>query len=516
MNITIADRLSRRGEPEYYELAFNTYYTALWQKTAYNTPNDYSELSFYRMLVAFYNNNRVSINDRRELLYYYLASGDEYNITDQYSLLNQSRRKLPTQSIIPNILNNLCSAYNTMPTRKFGKEGSKEEKFFTKLYEKAKINSNFQGIYKRAKLCSVVAVTLVITNDVPRLVYITPDNFRVKENALNPNIIDEFIYADWDDTNQNVVFRKYTPTTIEIYDYDGKLIDNPANPNNINPYGIIPFVFLKLHDENTFLGGGLFTDVERCLELNHISFISKADCSYNGQPMWLSINLPPDQVNRRSPNKVIQANGVKNIEGADIPPEMIPLGSIGNFQQIDDFKEGRLKATYRDAGLPFSLIEQQSAQLTGISRIIERVPLTEQRYSDIIKLTDFEKELCNLIRVIANVDMRANLSEVEFSIAFEDERIYLEPEVEYEFDKTKVSDGIMDIDIFIKKWSGIDSDVIDVSTVIADNKAKLLEYGFVNKPQNNVQSTQEQQQPDTGLQPQANNNYQQPSEQVSA
>lgn len=468
------------GYSYYYE-AFNKDVRTLWNGINFVRYNEnvIKNICYYKALKCFLDTNETAINERRILLFNFLAKG-EYS-KKKGATLDVHKGILPINSIVPRIMKLLCSAYNQTPARKF-KDASFEVDILN-LYEQGKVNSVLQDAYKYAKLCGLVAIRPVFIEGEFRLIFFTPDEFRIipkETDYLTPN---NFIHVDYDPFTGEIRYRNWTETELITLNEKGETIS--IEPHN---YGKIPFVFLKLSHAKTFYNSGLMDLIESQLNINRIRFGADLDAAYNANSIKIGTNLGEANQIDLSPGKLISINGIRQTEDSLLPPALDFVAPPAQYDQIDGFAQTREAKLYRDLGFPSSMIGEQSGAAnayTGIARIIDRQEIIESRYADINFLNDFEKKLAQMIITVANADAFKNWNiEIDFSIDFGEERIYLEPGIEYEFDKKKMQDGIISPIEFYKKWSGDNTSIEDAELIQILQERKEL-----NKQLFSTQST---------------------------
>lgn len=455
----------------YYYNAFNSLVLNFWKGTEYEY-NHYEirNLCYYKALTSFYYAMPEDLINRRELLYHYLVN--EFKASEQ-GTLQRFRTTLPINENINRILFNYCTAYNETPSREF----SDNEEIYESLYNE--INSQLKDAYSIGKLCGLVAVRPYFIDGKFKLKIIAPDNFRVKLSETNNFEPEEIIYIDYD-INGNIIHQTWNKDFYFTTDLNGSLIGT-MNPN---PYNEIPFVFLRLENSNGFWTSGMYNLVENRLRLNKLLFLADLNASFNSSPVKIGINIPDSQMDLM-PDKIISATNVTQGDGMLLPPSLEFINPIPQYDSIYNYAKEIEKDNYIALGFPNSMFDAQSGTISGISRVIERQELIEMRQADINYLIEFEKRLLTKIALIATTDGAYNLPlTTTLNIDFGDERIYLEPDIEYEFDKKKMQDGVIAPMKFFQKWGGIDTTMTEQEAVklIQERKALLKEFDFTAAP----------------------------------
>ena len=139
---------------------------------------------------------------------------------------------------------------------------------------------------------------------------------------------------------------------------------------------------------------------------------------------------------------------------------MESIAPEGKFVELDEFRATRERRQALAEGIPASMLSDSvSTPPSGISRVIERSEIIDLRESELPSLRQFEQDLARLVAIVSNVDVGTaiDLDSVAVSVDYAEERVYVEPDVEYAADRVKMSDGVLDPREFYRKWSGFDT-----------------------------------------------------------
>lgn len=459
--------MSVTASEKYYVKAFSQQMAKRWEgiKEISGNTSELESLAYYRTLTAFYGKDAADVQARRDVLYAYLAPN--YNTEDVNSDLNLNRAMLPINTSVRNLVKTLCTAYNDAPKRNFGDL----QEALQSLYDQALVNAEMKTIYRKAKLCGLVAVRPAFRQGRLTLLHYTPDEFRVfLDEEKQPRTL---IYVDT--MMGEKVYRVWNADILRTLNVKGKVIGELTHS-----YGRLPFVFLRLGENKNFYEGGLFEIVEENIKANEDEFDANLSRRYHAHPIGLAINMGAD-VTSISPGKFIYKDNVRAGEGQDVEPIMQYVSPDGRYVELKEFAEMRLQSAMRNEGVPASVLTNQSGvPLSGIARVIERSDLIEERYTDIERLRGFERDLAELVVLVSNTDAQTAMSLKEFSVDYAEEQVLLDPDVEYEFDKKKMQDGVLDPLEFVRKWGGIDRQMgtNDVIKMIQERKQLLKELGY--------------------------------------
>ena len=198
-----------------------------------------------------------------------------------------------------------------------------------------------------------------------------------------------------------------------------------------NPYGVIPFLFLRLKESSEFWTDGLFRVMEKNLNINKNKLLADINASFNSSPIKLGTNLGK-QIMDIAPDKMILIDGITQGDGQLIPPSIDFVNPMPQYDSIYNYAKTLESDVYSSQGFPASMINSEGATiLSGVSRELERKELTEARINDIEFLADFEKEMFKLVALVYNTDSNTNPKtafplEFNFSIDYAEERVYTE------------------------------------------------------------------------------------------
>jgi hypothetical protein len=456
---------------KYYSRAFSGVMSERWKgiREISTSIAEIESLCYYRALTAFYGKNPSDIEARRALLYEYLAP--VYNTEDATSDLNVNRGSLPIGTTVRRLMKLLCTAYNEAPKRDFGgiDEGMQA------IYTLGRIDVEMKKIYKKAKLCGMVAIRPVFVNGKLKLLSYTPDDFRV---AANPNDTSEaarIVYLD--SVNNEPIYRVWDAEKLQTLNIKGKVIGELTHS-----YERLPFVFLCMDKEHGFYAGGMFEIVEENIKANEDEYDANLSRRYHAHPIGLAINMGADMPSL-APSRIVQKENVRSGEAQEIEPMLQYISPEGRYAELKEFAEMRLETAMRNEGIPASsLAKQAGTPVSGIARVIERSDLLEERYDDIETLRSFERDLAELIILVSNTDAGTNMTLDDFSVDYADEQVLIDPDIEYELDKKKMNDGVVDPVQFFRKWGSIDKRLTEneLITLVQQRKETLKKLGISN------------------------------------
>lgn len=440
--------------PIYWD-AYGDYYKNLWYGINEVYKNDLiiKDLCYFHALSCFYFDTEEDYLDRQLLLYHYLKPS--FNWKDQDSILNKNFDILPIESTTKINLSNICTAYDDPPSRLFSNTISINQEW-TELYNNSAIDSQMQDIYELAKLCNVVLVAPIFKEEEGenrlKLHIMSPDGFRVKCNPNNQWQIQELIYPDYG-MNNEIIYHVWTDTSYFIKDREGKIsveeMTNLGNADGSNPYGKIPYVLLKLRKGKELIDGGKWAMIQNNLRNNKTLFGSELISTLTAFPIPFGINIESGRI---SPDIILGAKA--NLTTEDVTPDFHWISPETVYNDLLEFYNSLSDLERQKLGIP-----QDSANESGIARIISRQRLIEERIRDLAMLANFEKELANMALLVGSTDGYIKNEPLNFGINYAEERLYIEPEIERAQDWERVEKGEIRIENYYKKWGDFDTNI---------------------------------------------------------
>ncbi|MEO5929753.1 MAG: phage portal protein [Candidatus Kapaibacterium sp.] len=436
------------------------------------------ELCYYAALTTFYDADRYDIRNRRRLLYYYLSGVFATESPDDPLVIHA--HKLPIDSFVPKVVDNLCDAYSDAPTRTWGGSGSVNDSITTTLrdvYKAMGADGRLQSAYRYAKLCSGVAVRPYIdARGGWRVAIIPPDMFRY-ETDDNGDVLTMVVIPTrrYDEKgNPETVFQVWNDQAYWEEDYRGnrRLFMAPATEQMVseivNPYGRVPYELLRLvepNNDDTF-GGGLFSLVEGVLACNMLRFAEDCSAVLESWGQWVAVNMGFSDKGgaRLGFGRMTAVDGVQAPgEGGTVPPTLDHVAAVGQHINIAQTRKSRARELMRGEGIPDSIASDQGATpASGLARALERAELLERRRADIALLAPFEQRFSDLTITVYNTDGPGRMgasklpTAVPVSTDFADEQILDDPSKRWEMNTRRLLAGVMTPSQYVKLEMGVD------------------------------------------------------------
>ena len=335
--------------------------------------------------------------------YYQYANTDRY-ISQYFSGSLTQEIPLYTVNMTRRLIDRISLVYKNRPEREI-----EDERYFDITEDKDFLLKRIERMHN---LLGTIAVQIVWKEDkfvyIPRFIFEPVFDY---DDPMNPIGIvypaqktkdsiyqtkeDEFIY--WDAEQH---FR---------YDMDGNIIH--INEDEVNPYGVLPFVFLQPnHIIDEFMNEGRGKDIvtaNRQLDVamtmlqHHIrkaggQFVIEGQVDTNNIELGLNKVVVIDNGDMKNLNPNVDINSI--VEGIKFQLQQVAINHHLSF----------------DFGL--------NGSKSGVALKLENVELLEQREDDVEKFNRLEQEIYKKEKIIAEVenniglpeDMSVNYTEIDF------------------------------------------------------------------------------------------------------
>ena len=230
-----------------------------------------------------------------------------------------------------------------------------------------------------------------------------------------------------------------------IFDNNGKILDDPENPEHINPYGVLPFIecFKNGRPEYSYIDTSPAMD---CIATN--LEVNVSETNSNANTMFQSFGYM--YVNGSQVEKETLEVGQDKISFLGIDGTMNIVSPPNTVEALASSIEHSYKLLAQNYHLNISFVDGTAAQ-SGVAIKLRNQELTESRISDIIRWKDVENKLFKLESIILGVEANVNAGEL-LKIDYEEQEEILSDEERRAKWDWELSHGIIDVaDILIQK-----------------------------------------------------------------
>lgn len=423
------------------------------QKLYLDTSAEIDSLIEYEKLMCFYRGGNDNRKNRIRFLIDYVKS-----FYDGNSLRDQV---LPTITFVPRVVRLIALLYKQGAERWIADDEKKSD-LYADLMKTARIGMQSKAWHRIYKLCDLVAVQPVVAEKrgKKKLSYNihSPNNFRILTDASGTLI--KFVYVSniWrgDVMMKDDILVVWTDTEHYYRDRDGKQHFFDDNPDGVNPYGEIPVV-LMAKDEAEPLSGGMSSLVESNLHYCYMRMLETEDATFAAINTPVEINFQGNEDDApvqgpRSPRRV-------NARDLDVPPKFEYVSGNPFMDKLREAAEKEEKSAAMREGVSAAMLSEDPQELSGKAIKGMMIELLEIREDDSIVMQEYETELYQKTRIVAEAEMGVKLPEDGFNIEFPDPSFIDDPTEELDFALRLKKEGFLsDLDIYRQFVSTRDTD----------------------------------------------------------
>ena len=311
--------------------------------------------------------------------------------------------------------------YTKQPNRKLLTNGEKEDDNLDPLLMQSHYKTKVKDVFRKSEFFNTVAMQFVYRDGEIDIDVYTPESFRVftsETNYLKPI---------------GIMVRKSNGETGEIYSevwtdnenysitQDGnKVQTGKNNPQNKNPYGELPFVFLRKKEGLDFYGEPNWNLLRNQIAVDiKISDNDRAEY-FNKYKIAHGTDTDFPTGTRLDPGVVLQSKSA-----GDKTPSLTVHDFSIDFGALSSVVQGRMKQTLMSEGLPESSAStDNTAPKQFNSKLLDELELQETREETIERLVEFEIGALKKLRVVNNYHVNSpksklkKLSDGEFECEF--------------------------------------------------------------------------------------------------
>lgn len=290
---------------------------------------------------------------------------------------------------VKKVINKRANLYRLAPRRLFiGIDQAAGDE----LYRSANVDIVLKRLSRLTKLLKTTVLQVGWMNDQLTLSVVSPSILDVVyDDPQNPTRV---IVTHRSANEKDVTYSDWTRRTYTRRDYRGNPIKVDGNPHRLNPYGLLPFVYLfdSLPDDQFFIPGG--DDLIESQEAINVALSN----------LWRAVEL---QAHGQA-----WASGIPAGEALSIGPERaITLPEGGSFgfaapnAPITDILEAiqfvmRQIAASNDLSADVFDLDRRSE--SGAAKHVEQIDLREARQDDIALWRRYEYQLFEVIKRVVN------------------------------------------------------------------------------------------------------------------
>lgn len=349
--------------------------------------------------IARYNTNKAIAyyyKSRQEIEYYlrqYMAK-----IIQQPNALDIIRPVI--DNFVPKTIKNLCMVYRDAPEVEFLLESDKTN---YDTYIKNSLNIWRKEFHRLAKLVNTILIKPIWDDKTKTFDFLIlhQGNCEVEYNEAKPKELYKVSYLiEYEEKDYAIVWTETEHYAIDIETRSKVLL---PDMDGSNPYGVIPFVVLRLENCNDFWGDGL-------IDLVNMNEAINAALSDAFNKRYLSFGVAVG-VNTKirtedffiSPNSLVQ---IETDAGTNQTGDF-KFATPDHQLALDlDFIQRNKEQAFISLGLPRDSYSNQSGAQSGYAKTIEALELLNLNNDDKAVLRLMEYDLFNMFKIIMQNDSR--------------------------------------------------------------------------------------------------------------
>lgn len=463
-------------EKEFYLAAYEAQLYKVWAGSPWE--REIPQLAQARAYAAMLNREEHYVRDARSLIYHYLDG--EFKTETEDDILNLYRRQLSTTFPFRQVLDTTFTHYDEPPTRTVGEEGLNER--VADLYAAGRVDAMLSEKERDAGLMQALAVRPVWRGERQDLDVYTPDVYRVRVRTDDPYTAEEIAYVRVETIggSDTIVLKHWTAEEIITRKAGAWTTVLRREPN---PYGRLPFAFLRMRRGTSFYGQGDWDLVEEAMRVHRVALLTGLDIgSAFGIILALNLGITSENPLQIGPGRILAKDGVA-VDPAGSGGEPVPvierIAGQGQYRDMNELRDEMVRETKQARHLPASEIDETSgAPESGFARYLAMLPLIRQKSRYRAALVEFERDLAPVMMHVATVDSggaysfsEADMS-ADVSLDFADDGIVMEPADEQAYDRARTKEGLMSPLDYVRKWGQLDQRLTEAEAtkLIAANR----------------------------------------------
>jgi hypothetical protein len=301
-------------------------------------------------------------------------------------------------NLVKRVIDKSATTYRVAPKRTFI---GMDQQAGDDLYRVMNADAMLKRASRYTKLLKTTALRVAWVNNVPTLYLHTPAILDVE--AADPERPSRIIVTNTSTRPEDVTYADWTATTFNLRDARGYAVRSHDNPDNVNPYGVLPFVplFDALPDADFFLPGG--NDLIECQQAVNVALSN----------LWRSVEL---QAHGQA--YAVGVSATTRLETGPNRAILLPQGGsfgyaapnspIGEILSAIEFVMRQVAATNAIGSEIFDLSKVAES---GSAKHAERLDLKEARADDIALWRIAEARLFDVLKAVINTHTPGTIAE---------------------------------------------------------------------------------------------------------
>ncbi|OQY13965.1 MAG: hypothetical protein B6I31_00025 [Desulfobacteraceae bacterium 4572_19] len=346
-----------------------------------------------------------------------------------------------SENVLKNIIDQISLVYKESANR----TTEPESKEYNNIKDYIDIDTKFKMLNAYTNLLNdmIIQVAWDYEKEQVKLILITPAVASVVQNELNQNEATAVYYdvesadSEYEDDKKIIYWDSENHFVI---DKDGNHIINEENQEEVNPYGILPFVFIHKKqipglfwnpvNGNDMVNGTINTGIKN----------TEKDYLFKAQ----SFKQPYMTVQNRddAPSKDLLLDPLSLLIMTGNNASMGAVDLTADFKALDETTKNSVNGFLRTYGL--SIDSFASTEISGKALEIKNRTLIDIRKNQIETYRKAEKELFEIIRIVNNYHSKSKIADnVEFKIDYPEMELYDDPKIKREIADNDLQKGLI-------------------------------------------------------------------------
>lgn len=352
-------------------------------------------------------------------------------------------------NITQKIINKLGAVYLSQPLREPASLDEIDQASINTLEQTMELNTRMKFLNRMFKLSKMAAVEPYLNDQgIPALRILPSHTFTpYSQSQIEPekptHMIKHVAFTGDKDKDRHIVWSE---TEHYMMTGEGIVIPNPLNPDNANPYGAIPIIYIKdgfdrlipLQDDDL-----ISMQIAICLLLTDLAFATK----YQAWSLIYLIGAKSEKLSF-NPNSVISLDFLPDGQEPKIGA-IKPTVDIDAMLREVEALVGLLLSTKNLSVGSVSLKLEGGSAASGVSKILDQAESTEDKQDQLQYFSDFEKQLFDVLAKnvipywnennLVNPKVVLEFSpDFELSISYPDQKPAITEKETVEIEKAKV------------------------------------------------------------------------------
>jgi len=296
-------------------------------------------------------------------------------------------------NLVKKVVNRLAVVYKEPPTRSLITGTERDQTIAAQLWQKSLIEVKLKKANRYTKLLKTCLVRVAWRDGAIQYDLVTPNVVDVTYEI--PESPQEILITRPSQSKrpEDTTYAYWSPLEHFILDARGNVLPNLDNPENVNPYGVLPFVpFFDADPGDTFFlpGGDDLITAQKAINLKCVDLLRNIQLQAWGQPWAKGLG-----VTRLDFGPETAINLPKDGDFGYAQPQAV----ISEVVEAIDYFVKQLAITNN---LPGATFATDPVEASGVAKLVDTVDLCEARQDDVELYRVYEAKLFEVTKAVWN------------------------------------------------------------------------------------------------------------------